>query len=116
MVLGELGRGERGVGGQHREQRADVHAPLDPVRQPHNTDTTCPRYPADPRAISRSTDRVGTMLGAMATVDEVELLPDADQHKLLIATLERVNRASNAARAAALQAQRVRRRARCARS
>lgn len=40
----------------------------------------------------------------MATVDEVELLPDAEQHKLLGATLERVNRASNAARAAALQA------------
>jgi hypothetical protein len=40
----------------------------------------------------------------MATVDEVELLPDAEQHKLLAATLERVNRASNAARAAALQA------------
>ena len=39
----------------------------------------------------------------MATVDEVELLPDAEQHKLLVATLERVNRASNAARAAALQ-------------
>jgi hypothetical protein len=40
----------------------------------------------------------------MATVDEVELLPDAEQHKLLSATLERVNRASNAARAAGLQA------------
>lgn len=40
--------------------------------------------------------------GAM-TVDEVELLPDAEQHKLLGATLERVNRASNAARAAGLQ-------------
>ena len=39
----------------------------------------------------------------MATVDEVELLPDPDQHKLLTATLERVNRTSNAARAAALQ-------------
>jgi hypothetical protein len=39
----------------------------------------------------------------MATVDEVELLPDAEQHKMLAATLERVNRASNAARAAALQ-------------
>jgi len=39
----------------------------------------------------------------MATVDEVELLPDAEQHKLLTATLERVNRVSNAARAAALQ-------------
>jgi hypothetical protein len=39
----------------------------------------------------------------MATVDEVELLPDPDQHKLLGATLQRVNRASNAARAAALQ-------------
>ena len=39
----------------------------------------------------------------MATVDEVDLLPDAEQHKLLSATLERVNRASNAARAAALQ-------------
>ncbi len=37
------------------------------------------------------------------SVDEVELLPDPDQHKLLGATLERVNRASNAARAAALQ-------------
>ena len=36
------------------------------------------------------------------TVDEVRLLPDPDQHKLLVATLERVNRASNAARAAAL--------------
>jgi hypothetical protein len=47
---------------------------------------------------------VSTMLGGMATVDEVELLPDADQHKLLIATLERINRTSNAARAAALQA------------
>jgi len=44
------------------------------------------------------------MLAVMATVDEVELLPDADQHKLLIATLERVNRTSNAARAAALRA------------
>jgi hypothetical protein len=40
----------------------------------------------------------------MATVDEVELLPDPDQRKVLSATLERVNRASNAARAAALQA------------
>jgi hypothetical protein len=37
------------------------------------------------------------------TVDEVELLPDAEQHKLLGATLERVNLASNAARAAGLQ-------------
>ncbi len=35
------------------------------------------------------------------TLDEVHLLPDAEQHALLIATLERVNRASNAARAAA---------------
>src|SRR5262245_50018670 len=41
----------------------------------------------------------------MAAVDEVSLLPDADQHKLLAATLERVNRASNQARAAALQQQ-----------
>jgi len=48
-------------------------------------------------------DVVGTMLGAMVTIDEVTLLPDADQHKLLTATLERVNRTSNAARAAALQ-------------
>src|SRR4029079_10757030 len=39
----------------------------------------------------------------MATVDEVDLLPDAEQHKLLMATLERVNRVSNAARAAALR-------------
>lgn len=36
------------------------------------------------------------------TVDEVGLLPDAEQYDLLTATLERVNRASNAARAAAL--------------
>jgi len=36
-------------------------------------------------------------------VDEVDLLPDAEQHKLLMATLERVNRVSNAARAAALR-------------
>ena len=43
------------------------------------------------------------MLGGMATIDEVELLPDAEQHKLLVATLERVNRASNSARAAALR-------------
>jgi len=41
----------------------------------------------------------------MATPDEVELLPDADQHKLLAATLERVNRVSNLARAAALEQQ-----------
>jgi hypothetical protein len=39
----------------------------------------------------------------MATVDEVELLPDAEQHKMLMATLERVNRVSNAARASALR-------------
>jgi hypothetical protein len=43
------------------------------------------------------------MLRVMAMIDEVELLPDADQHKLLVATLERANRTSNAARAAALQ-------------
>lgn len=36
------------------------------------------------------------------TVDEVRLLPDPEQHKLLAATLERVNRTSNAARATAL--------------
>jgi hypothetical protein len=52
--------------------------------------------------MSAGTD-AGTILGAMATVDEVELLPDADQHKILSATLERVNRASNAARAAGFQ-------------
>jgi hypothetical protein len=39
------------------------------------------------------------------SVDEVELLPDPDQHKLLTATLERVNRASQAARGEALQRQ-----------
>jgi hypothetical protein len=43
------------------------------------------------------------MLGAMVAIDEVTLLPDHDQHRLLTATLERVNRTSNAARAAALQ-------------
>jgi hypothetical protein len=36
------------------------------------------------------------------SVDEVEILPDPGQHELLVATLERVNRVSNAARAAAL--------------
>jgi len=45
---------------------------------------------------------VSTMLVAMTT-DEVELLPDPEQHKLLAATLERANRTSNAARATALQ-------------
>jgi hypothetical protein len=38
----------------------------------------------------------------MASVDEVQILPDPSQHELLVATLERVNRVSNAARAAAL--------------
>jgi hypothetical protein len=36
-------------------------------------------------------------------VDQVRLLPDPEQRTLLAATLERVNRASNAARVAALQ-------------
>jgi hypothetical protein len=36
------------------------------------------------------------------TVDEVQILPEPGQHELLIATLERVNRVSNAARATAL--------------
>ena len=40
----------------------------------------------------------------MVTVDEVEVLPDPDTHQLLATTLERVNKASNQARAAALQA------------
>lgn len=40
----------------------------------------------------------------MATVDEVEVLPDPESHQLLTTTLERVNKASNQARAAALQA------------
>lgn len=40
----------------------------------------------------------------MPDINEVTLLTDTDQDKLLGATLERVNRASNAARAAALQA------------
>lgn len=39
----------------------------------------------------------------LPTIDEVRLLPDPDQHKVLVATLERVNRASNAARVVALQ-------------
>jgi hypothetical protein len=39
----------------------------------------------------------------MAVVNEVELLTDPEQHKLLGATLERVNRASQAARGEALQ-------------
>jgi hypothetical protein len=44
----------------------------------------------------------GYHLRAMPDVNEVELLPDESQHKLLAATLERVNRTSNAARASAL--------------
>lgn len=40
----------------------------------------------------------------MADVDEVRVLPDPDTHQLLATTLERVNKASNLARAAALQA------------
>ena len=36
------------------------------------------------------------------SVDEVQILPDPGQHEVLVATLERVNRVSNAARAAAL--------------
>ena len=43
------------------------------------------------------------MRAAMPPVDEVQLLPDPQQHTVLAATLERVNRASNSARAAALQ-------------
>ena len=43
VVLGELGRGERGVVGQRRQQHAHVHAPLDPVGHSHNPDTTYPR-------------------------------------------------------------------------
>jgi hypothetical protein len=36
------------------------------------------------------------------SVDEVQILPDPGQHELLVATLERVNRVSNAVRVAAL--------------
>jgi hypothetical protein len=39
----------------------------------------------------------------MTGVDEVEVLPDPELHQLLATTLERVNKASNLARAAALQ-------------
>ena len=73
-----------------------MDCPLDAVRQPHNPDITYPESGAQP---------VGTMPGAMTPLDDVQLLPDPEQHTLLSATLERVNRASNAARAAALQAQ-----------
>src|SRR5689334_7266407 len=52
-----------------------------------NTDITYPRSGGNPAARQ---ERVGTMLGVMVTVDEVVLLPDHDQHKLLTATLERV--------------------------
>jgi hypothetical protein len=38
----------------------------------------------------------------MASLNEIDILPDPDQHELLVATLERVNRVSNAARVAAL--------------
>jgi hypothetical protein len=39
----------------------------------------------------------------MAEIDEVQILADPDTEQLLTATLERVNRASNAARVSALQ-------------
>ncbi len=39
----------------------------------------------------------------MAEIDEVQILPDPDTHQLLTSTLERVNRASNLARATAMQ-------------
>ena len=39
----------------------------------------------------------------MAEIDEVQILPDPDTHQILTATLERVNRASNLARATAMQ-------------
>jgi hypothetical protein len=38
----------------------------------------------------------------MAAINEIDILPDPGQHELLVATLERVNRVSNAARVAAL--------------
>src|SRR5438874_741746 len=40
--------------------------------------------------------------GGPVSINEVQILPDPGQHELLVATLERVNRVSNAARAAAL--------------
>ena len=88
VVLGELRRRQRAIGRDRGEQRARVHAPFDAVRQPHIPDTVYPLFGGWIRCPT-----------AMATVDEVELLPDPEQHKLLVATLERVNRASNAARA-----------------
>ena len=90
VVLGELRRRQRPIGRDRGEHRARVHAPLDTVREPHNPDSYISAFRRTGYACC---DR-------MATVDEVELLPDPEQHKLLVATLERVNRASNAARAA----------------
>ncbi|MCZ7535258.1 MAG: hypothetical protein M5T61_04480 [Acidimicrobiia bacterium] len=55
--------------------------------------------PAGPARLHRAAP---TVHHALMTVDEVHLLPDAEQQDLLSATLERVNRASNAVRAAAL--------------
>ena len=45
----------------------------------------------------------GTLATAMAAPVSVRLLPDPDQHDLLAATLERVNKASNLARTRALE-------------
>ncbi len=51
----------------------------------------------------KSSTRRWVRSSAVVSIDEVRLLPDADQRNVLAATLERVNRASNAARAAGLQ-------------
>src|SRR5213079_3060240 len=94
VELCEPRRRQRVPGRDDCQQHAAVRRPLDAVGHAHISDTNypdlvCPRNSGPPRRYDP----------AMASADEAHLLPDADQRKLLAATLERVNRATNAARA-----------------
>ena len=110
-MLGEVGRrarrgtrracaaGSAASSGSDREQRAHVHAPLDAVGQPHNTDTSCPS-----RAIPGARRvRVRILRRRWRPSTKSSSSPTPSSTSCSSATLERVNRASNAARAAALQ-------------
>src|SRR4051794_17173860 len=98
VELCEPRRGQRGSRRDHCEQHTAVRRPLDTVGHAHISDTNYPDL-----VCPRNSERSRRYDPAMASADEAQLLPDADQRKLLGATLERVNRATNAARATALQ-------------
>src|SRR5438270_726586 len=98
----------RGLGDDADEEVGDRRAAeLVAPRTPHSTpsdirmipDTTEPQYRRQSRL-----PRKGRVLhhSPGMSVNEVQILPDPEQHEVLVATLERVNRVSNAARAAAL--------------